>query len=391
VRRLPVIGIVLLALVGGLYLGGHPDLLPDPVSEVFVDRGDGEVFDEALSVIEGDFFREVDRDELIHEALGSAVDSLGDRFSTYFDPSSYTHFQEATQGEFEGVGMTVEGIARGLRVVSVFDGSPAEVGGLRPGNVIIEVDGQSLRGRNVNEATALIKGRAGTYVRLTVRADERTEELRLERRRVEVPVVDGELVRDDGRKVAHVRLESFTSGAHGALRREVRRLLDRGAEGLVLDLRDNGGGLLNEAVLVSSIFVQEGPIVTTRGRSREERVFEATGRAIEEGIPVVVLVNNGSASASEIVTGALQDTGRARVVGTRTFGKGVFQEVTQLSNGGALDLTVGEYFTPEGRNLGPRNGDRGGILPDIEARDDKDTETDEALDAALGSLFSGEA
>ena len=125
--------------------------------------------------------------------------------------------------------------------------------------------------------------------------------------------------------------------------------MGKGAESVVLDLRDNGGGLLNEAVLVSSIFIPEGKIVTTRGRSRPERVFEATGGAINSKIPVAVLVNDQSASASEIVTGALQDRDRATVVGTRTFGKGVFQEIKQLSNGGALDITVGEYFTPSGR------------------------------------------
>ena len=154
--------------------------------------------------------------------------------------------------------------------------------------------------------------------------------------------------RSGGKQIAHVRLSSFTSGAHGELRQAIDRLLERGADGIVLDLRNNGGGLLNEAVLVSSIFVDDGTIVSTRGRKRPRRVFEATGDAIDSDVPVVVLVNGESASASEIVAGALQDRDRAEVVGTRTFGKGVFQEVRRLSNGGALDITVGEYFTPEG-------------------------------------------
>jgi len=171
----------------------------------------------------------------------------------------------------------------------------------------------------------------------------------------------------------------------------VRKLLDQGAKGVILDLRHNGGGLLNEAVLVSSIFIPEGTIVTTRGRSRPERVFEAAGRSIDSDIPVVVLVDGASASASEIVTGALQDRKRATVVGTRTFGKGVFQEITQLSNGGALDLTVGEYFTPSGRNLTPRQGQKGGIEPDIKATDDEDTKPDEALEAALRTVVRGAA
>jgi carboxyl-terminal processing protease len=190
-----------------------------------------------------------------------------------------------------------------------------------------------------------------------------------------------------GEKVAYVKLTSFTSGAHGEVDQAVRGLVKKGAEAVVLDLRDNGGGLLNEAVLVSSIFIPEGKIVTTRGRSRPERVFEATGSSISTKIPVAVLVNGESASASEIVTGALQDRHRAKVVGTRTFGKGVFQEIKQLSNGGALDITVGEYFTPSGRNLGGGGPKKGaGITPDVKARDDRATKRDEALGVALKTL-----
>ena len=156
----------------------------------------------------------------------------------------------------------------------------------------------------------------------------------------------------------------------------------------MLDLRNNGGGLLNEAVLISSIFIPDGTIVSTDGRTRPKRVFEATGDAIDSKIPVVVLVNGESASASEIVTGALQDRHRAEVVGTHTFGKGVFQEVRQLSNGGALDITVGEYFTPSGRNLGGGGVKQGaGIQPDVKAEDDPKTEKrDEALDVAVKTV-----
>jgi carboxyl-terminal processing protease len=164
----------------------------------------------------------------------------------------------------------------------------------------------------------------------------------------------------------------------------VKRLLKQGATGVILDLRDNGGGLLNEAVMVSSVFIPDGKIVSTRGRSRPERVYEATGGAIDDKVPVVVLVNDRSASASEIVTGALQDRDRAKVVGTRTFGKGVFQEIEPLDNGGALDLTVGEYFLPSGRNLGGGGVSRGaGVTPDVRAKDDPKTPRDEALAVAL--------
>jgi carboxyl-terminal processing protease len=307
------------------------------------------------------------------------VKSLDDRFSTYFDPEQYQSFQEATEGAFEGVGMSVTEVPRGLRVLTVYDDSPAQRGGIRKGDLIVTVDGKSLSGKSSEQATTQIKGPAGTEVTLgVVTGDKPARDVTVERARVDVPAVEAEMREVGGRKVAHVRLAGFTSGAHGQVREAVDKLLDKGAEGVVLDLRDNGGGLLNEAVLTSSIFVGDGTIVSTKGLHRPRRVFEAEGEPIDGGIPVVVLVNGNSASASEIVTGALQDRGRAEVVGEKTFGKGVFQEIRRLSNGGALDITVGEYFTPDGRNLGGK-----GIEPDVKAQDDPDTKRDEALQTAL--------
>jgi carboxyl-terminal processing protease len=382
----PILVLLLpLVLVAGIWFGGHPDSLPEPVRDALVSESDGRTYEEAIDTLARDYYREVDRDELLDRSLEHAVDSLDDRFSHYFPPRDYADFQQATQGRFEGVGMTVEEIERGLRVITVYDGSPADRGGLKAGDVVTEVDGRSIAGSSSEESTTLIKGPAGTPVRLTVRSDGRTRELRLNRASVEIPVVESEMRTVGGRKVAHVSLSSFTSGAHGAVGEAVRGLLADGADGVVLDLRDNGGGLLNEAVLISSIFIPDGRIVSTKGRSRPEQVFEATGGAIDGDVPVVVLVNGNSASASEIVTGALQDRDRATVVGTKTFGKGVFQEVEPLSNGGALDITVGEYFLPSGRNLGGGGVKRGGgVAPDVRAKDDPDTpRRDEALQAAL--------
>jgi carboxyl-terminal processing protease len=254
--------------------------------------------------------------------------------------------------------------------------------------VITKVNGRSIAGTSSEASTARIKGRAGTSVTLTVKSGKRERDVKLERAQVDIPVVESSMERQGSRKVGHVRLAGFSSGAHGEVSRAVRELLGDGADGIVLDLRDNGGGLLNEAVLISSIFIPEGKIVSTKGRSRPERVYEATGGAIPGNVPVVVLVNRRSASASEIVTGALQDRKRATVVGTRTFGKGVFQEIEQLSNGGALDITVGEYFLPSGRNIGGGGVAKGkGIAPDVKAVDDPKTKPDEALDEALGVVL----
>jgi carboxyl-terminal processing protease len=376
-------------LLAGIWLGGHPANLPGFVRDAFVGDSEGQLYDEALDTIADNYYREVDKDKLVDESLEAGVKSLDDRFSAYFDPKAYKAFEEATDGAFEGVGMNVAEVKRGLRVLTVFDGSPAQRGGIKPGDVITAVDGRSLAGKTSEQATTLIKGPAGTSVTLTVVTGKTApRDVPLKRARVDVPVVDAEMREYGGMKVAHVRLASFTSGAHGELRKAVDDLLDKGAEGIVLDLRNNGGGLLNEAVLVSSIFIRDGTIVSTDGRTRPKRVFEATGNAIDAKIPVVVLVNGESASASEIVTGALQDRDRAEVVGTRTFGKGVFQEVRQLSNGGALDITVGEYFTPSGRNLGGGGVKQGaGIEPDVKAEDDAKTKNrDEALDVAVKTV-----
>ncbi len=381
---LPVLVVLLpLVLVGGIWIGGHPGVLPDPVRDTLVADTEGRVYEEAIDTLARDYYREVDREELLNTSLEEAVRSLDDRFSHYFAPRDFDDFQEATEGRFEGVGMTVEEVPRGLRVLTVYDRSPARRGGLRPGDVITEVNGRSIAGASSEESTTRIKGPAGSEVRLTVRSNGRRRELTLKRAEVEIPVVDGKLVRG----VAHVQLSGFTSGAGDEVSGAVERLIDRGADGVVLDLRDNGGGLLNEAVAVASVFIADGKIVSTRGRSRPERVYEATGGAIDADVRVVVLVNDRSASASEIVAGALQDRDRARIVGTRTFGKGVFQEIEPLANGGALDITVGEYFLPSGRNLGGGGPSRGsGLTPDVRAEDDPDTPRDEALRAAVRAV-----
>ena len=390
----PFLAVLLpVVLVLGVWLGGHPQNLPGFARDALVGDEQGRVYDEALDTIAENYYREVDKEELLDQGLAAGVKSLDDRFSAYFDPEAYKEFEEATDGAFEGVGMNVAEVARGLRVLTVFDDSPAQRGGIAPGDVITAVDGKSIAGKTSEQATTLIKGPSGTKVTLTVQKGEREpREVALQRARVDVPSVEAEMRERDGKKIAHVRLAGFTSGAHGEVRKAVDDLLDKGAEGVVLDLRNNGGGLLNEAVLVSSIFIDDGTIVSTDGRARPKRVFEATGDAIDAKIPVVVLVNRESASASEIVTGALQDRDRAEVVGTRTFGKGVFQEVRRLSNGGALDITVGEYFTPSGRNLGGGGVKQGaGIDPDVKAEDDPETtKRDEALDVAVKTV-AGEA
>ena len=372
-----------LALLVGVWLGGHPESLPGPLRDTLVEE-DRALRAEVVEMIEDNFYKPVDEERLDEGSLKGLVDSLGDQYSHYLTPGEATQFRESVSGEFEGVGMNVEEDRRGLKVLRVFEDSPAADAGIREGDLIIAVDGRSIAGLNSEVATGRIKGPSGTSVKLEVFSpdDERSRAVEVKRARIEVPVATGRIVERDGRKLGVVELLSFSSGAHGLVKREVDKVLDQGAEGIVLDLRGNGGGLLSEAVLVSSIFIEDGEIVSVRGRSRPERVEEAQGDAISEDVPVAVLVNGGSASASEIVTGALRDRNRATVVGTRTFGKGLVQEVEQLSNGGVLDITVANYYLPGGKTIGAQ-----GLPPQVRARDDADTERDEALPVALDALL----
>jgi carboxyl-terminal processing protease len=388
-RRLLVL-LVPVALVVGIYWGGHPGTLPSFARKTLVADTDGRLYQEAVDEIHRDYYKPVSPDQLLDTSIGAAVASLKDPYSHYFSPRNYGAFEDDTEGRFQGIGTTVSQVKQGLKIDQVYAHSPASRGGLRAGDIIVSVNGTSLAGKTSDQSTNLIKGPAGTSVRLGVRSAGHLRQLTLKREEVDIPVVQSKVVRYHGEPIGWVHLAGFTTGAHGEVATAVQDLLHKGAKGLVFDLRDNGGGLLDEAVQIASIFIPDGRIVSTKGRNRPEHVYNATGGAIAAKIPLAVLVNANTASASEIVTGALQDHKRAVVVGTHTYGKGVFQEIERLSNGGALDITVGEYFTPNGRNLGGGGVRKGaGITPDIRATDNPKTKADDALQAALKAAAAG--
>jgi carboxyl-terminal processing protease len=379
--------VVVAAIALGISLGAHPDRLPGFVRGPLVGDDGTRVVDEALGDIHRIYYRQVPKSELANRSIAGAVMSLNDRFSSYFDPKEYGSYLRAQSPRYAGIGITVRPDPRGLRVGDVYDGSPAKRAGIAPGDVIVAVNGRSLAGKSDKQASTLIRGPEGTAVTLKIDHAGRVRGERLVRSTIAVPVVASRLIARGGAKVGVVHLAQFSPGAHAQVYAAVRRALKAGAKGLVLDLRQNGGGLVDEARLVASAFLSDGPIVTTRGRAVPERTLTATGQPVAPRTPLVVLVDHDTASASEIVTGALQDRHRARVVGTRTFGKGVFQQVIELSNGGALDITAGQYFTPDGRNLGGGGVKTGaGISPDVRSQDDPRTPRDEALDAALRAV-----
>lgn len=388
-RRLiaPVV-LLLVALTAGIWLGGHPDRLPGPVRDALVQQ-DVAIVGEGLGILQRRYFKEPDQEKVAQAALKAAVDSLDDEYSAYLSPKDLVRFNEVTGAKFEGIGVEIQKVDDGLRIMRVYDGSPAKQAELKAKDVIVEAAGKPLAGLSSSAASALIRGPKGTTVKLGIdRGGERiTKNVR--RDEVRVPIVASKYDKDAG--VGIVRLASFSEGAHGQLSVAIDKVRKQGAKAIVLDLRSNPGGLVEEAKLTSSLFLNGGPIVTTRGRSVRERTLEAGDDPRFPKLPMVVLVDENSASASEIVAGALQDRGRAKVYGTRTYGKGVFQEIIPLGSGGAMDITVGQYFTPKGRNLGGAGVSKGkdvsrgkGIAPDAKAVDDPKTPSvDEAVEAAV--------
>ena len=376
-------------LAAGLWLGGHPQALPEPLRDAFVSEPSG-LTAEAAAAIEDNYYREVGEKELGNASLQGMVRELrkrhGDRFSEYFSPENLESFNQQLEGRFSGIGLSVIEVKKGLRVAQVYPRSPAEEAGIEIGDTVVSVEGESIAGVSSTEATKKIKGPEGTEVTIGVRDGEsgKVRELTLTRAEVTLPNVSRRIERVSGRKLGYVSLLSFSEGAHAQLGQAVKKVQKEGAEGIVLDLRHNPGGLLGEAVRSASLFLPEGEVVVrTDSRSQGESVHE-TGDGRITRLPLVALIDRGTASAAEILTAALADNSDAEVIGTRSFGKGVFQEEMALANGGALKLTVGEYFTPNGVNLAESKG----IHPDVKAKDNPATAADEAEQRAFEVLTS---
>jgi carboxyl-terminal processing protease len=388
-KRNPLLAILavllpVLLLVLGIWLGGHPSKLPGFARNLLIANHETQVVNEAIERVSHDYYRPVPKSSLADSSIAGMVGSLHDPYSTYLSPKELKGF--AHPASFAGIGVSVDPKPGGLEVARVFDSSPAQRAGLKVGNLIVAVNGRTLHKLPSNIAVALIKGPPGTDVRLTIKAPGTpARTLSVTRATISEPVVASAIRTVHGVKLGWVYLATFSEGSHGELYDAVQGLLKQGARGLVFDLRADGGGLVSEARLVASIFIPSGTIVTTRGRTQPTSVLTAAGGAIPTHVPVVVLVDHDTASASEIVTAALQDHHRATVVGTHTYGKGVFQELEPLSSGGAVKITVGEYYTPNGRNLGGSGVKEGaGVTPEVPVPHGVDTER--GLQAALRAL-----
>lgn len=324
------------------------------------------IFARALSFIEVAYVEPVDQEQLIYGAIRGLADSL-DPHTVFMDPEEYAIFKSDTEGRFAGIGVEVSTRDGWLTILSVFAGGPAAKAGLLPGDRFLAIEGEEARDLRLFDAVRRIRGEPGTTVDVTVRREgqEAAIERTLTRAFIELDPVETELV---GEGLVYVRINAFQDGTARALREalddSVMKLKKQGGvRGLLIDLRDNGGGLLDEAVGVSDELLANGVIVSTRGRDDQViKQYSARRAGTRPKWPVVALINENTASASEIVAGALQDHKRATIVGVRSFGKGSVQTVLDLPGGSALKLTVSRYFTPSGRSIQAL-----GISPDFVA------------------------
>jgi len=337
------------------------------------------VVDEVRAALAGQYYRPVPASVLGHATVPAIITALGDPYTAYLAPPDYEQLRRQTEAHYSGIGASLLPEPRGLVVVSVPPG-PAVAAGLRTGDTIVSIDGVPSASLGPAAARARIVGPTGTHVRLRVLRGRRRYDLDVRRGLVPAPLVDATLLSYAGRSWGSLRLGAFGSGVSSALRKQIAVLRHQGASGFVLDLRENPGGLLDQAVAVSSLFLDHGIVVSLSGAHSPHQVYRASGR-IATRLPLVVLVDRDSASSAEIVAAALNDNQRATLVGERTFGKALVQALDPLDNGAALEISVARYTTPSGRNISGV-----GVVPRIHAVDDPRTTHDEALEAALGVL-----
>ena len=300
-----------------------------------------------------------------YEAIRGMLASLDDPYTRFLDPREFKEMQIDTSGELSGVGiqLSLDKDTKELVVVSPIEGSPASRAGVQPKDVIVTIDGKSTKGMSTEDAVKLIRGQAGTSVKLQLRRSGKVVDTALVRERIELHAVDSRVnPGPNGTRIGYIRLKQFNANAAKDMAAALKDLESKDVQGYVLDLRSNPGGLLMASIAIARQWIDEGVIVSTKTRDGIQDIKRANGRALTKR-PVVVLVNEGSASASEILSGALQDNHRAVVVGEKTFGKGLVQSVRSLSDGSGMTVTIAKYLTPSGRDI-----HKHGIDPDVRAR-----------------------
>ena len=340
---------------------------------------------QVIAMIEAHYYKKVDPASLDQAGVAGTIKSLHDPYTEYLTAQQSQALSDSLSGSYSGIGAAFDKRAGALLVTQVFADSPAKAAGIAPGDRIVTIDGRTVAGESAAVSAARIKGPDGTTVTLGVRAAgaSAVRTITVTRRRIATPETVTKLLHRGGKTIGYIYLQSFAEGVGATVRKDVTRLQSRGAQAFVLDLRYDLGGYIEEAQAVSSDFLAGGVVVSTHGLHEPTYVYRASGHPATS-LPLVVLVNHWSASASEITTGALQDHHRATIVGTRTFGKGVAQANFSMPGGANLHMTIAGYLTPNGRDINHK-----GITPDVRAVDDPKTRRDEALDRALQFLVSG--
>jgi peptidase, S41 family len=334
------------------------------------------LFGEVMERAKVSYVEDVSDKKLIESAINGMLSSL-DPHSSFLDDQSFKYMSEQTKGKFGGLGIEVTMENGVVKVVSPIDDTPASKAGLKPGDYITNIDGEAVMGMTLNDAVDKMRGKIGSKVKLTIRRiNEKPLEVTLKREEIKIQSVKNSIKADD---VVYIRISSFSEDVDTMTAKAIKdakKKLGNKLKGVVIDVRNNPGGLLDQAVNVSDLFLDKGEIVSTRSRNEEDTVkYTAKEGDIAKGLPIVVIINDGSASASEIVAGALQDHKRAIILGEKSFGKGSVQTVIPLGKYGAMRLTTARYYTPSGRSIQAK-----GIEPDIEVKPAKV----EVLDTGVG-------
>jgi len=347
-----------------------------------------DLFSEVLEKIQNDYVEEIDHAEAMDSAINGLLQSL-DPYSSYMNQKTFEESETETSGEFGGLGIEVSMESGVVKVIAPIDNTPASRAGVKAGDYIVKIDGEQVLGKTLMEAVNLMRGPVGTSIEITVRRKglKKAKIFKIIREIIEIKSVISKLIDN---KVGYLRLRSFNQNSSDQLKEEISKIeKNKKLVGYILDLRNNPGGLLAQAIEVSNFFLDDGEIVSTKGRkNKENRKFFAKKGDKIKGKPLIVLINNGSASASEIVAGALQDQKRAVLLGEATFGKGSVQTIIPLKNRGALRLTVSKYYLPSGKSISDV-----GVIPDIKVEEKGEefsinTTTDNQLNYAV-KLLSG--
>lgn len=342
-------------------------------------------FTRVLDLVERNYVEEVDSEKLTDSAIDGMLKTL-DPYSAYLSPERYRELEIGTSGEFGGVGMEVTVEEDVLTVIAPIEGTPAEKAGIKPRDQILAIEGKSTEGMDVQEAVKLLRGPKGSPVKITIKREGEAapREVTLVRDKIVVKSVKAELLDNN---IGYIRLTQFQDHTAQELRAAIEQLTAQNGKdlsGLVLDLRNNPGGLLSEAIDVVDEFIDNGLIVSVKGRAADQtREYYATKKGSFQTFPLVVIVNEGSASASEVVAEALQDSHRATILGTKTFGKGSVQTIIKLEDGSGLKLTTAKFYAPSGRSI-----NEVGVTPDVTVEITEQDKTDKQLESAINILKS---